>query len=582
MPEPRADRVQKCARAIFRGYVRYNFNFRRITQRARGRFETRDWKGGQQDLVERIELYTKSVDRILETLRRDLGEAVADPALWHGIKVFYGKRVEAYPDAEFAKTYFCSVVRRIFDIVGIDPAIEFVAGEMEPTTHLTRPVDSKIYINWGSLRDVFRQILADFSFSVRYRNLEASTDFAVGEIEHFVSERGGADAILRFELIQPIFYQSTRAYLAGRIIGDGWTAPLLVSLRNGDAGIDVDAVICSEDEVSTVFGFTRSYFFVDLETVGSAVSFLKALLPRKPIGELYTALGRARQGKTERFRILTKHLHQTSDRFVHAPGDKGLVMLVFTLPSYGLVFKLIRDRAGYPKNISRDDVVNKYQLVFKHDRAGRLIDTQEFLHLEFPIARFAPELIDELLSEAANTVHVSGDELVIDHLYIERRLRPLNLYLREVERPLAEQAVLDYGQCIRDLALTNIFPGDLLLKNFGVTRHGRVIFYDYDELCLVTDCRFRDLPPARDEQDEMRQESWFYVGDNDIFPEQFIRFLAMDAGLKRLFLEAHQDLLSAEFWRRIKAQHLANEVPEVLPYYRPFGIPPGEGRMLAS
>lgn len=583
MREPPANPIQRCARTIFRGYVRYNLNFRRITQRARKRFETRDWRGGQQDLVERIELYEKSVNRIIEALREELGERVGDRSLWQRIKAYYGKRIESYPDAEFAKTYFSSVVRRIFDIVGIDPEIEFVAQEMEPTTHLTRPVESTIYVNWGSLRDLVRQVLGDFSFDVRYRDIDASIEHIAAEIARHASDKGGPEAVLRLEFIRPIFYQSTRAYLVGKIVGDGWIAPLLVSLEHADGGIDVDVVLTSEDELSTVFGFTRSYFFVDLETVGSAVSFLKTLLPRKPIGELYTALGRARQGKAERYRTLSRHLEDTGERFEHAPGDPGLVMLVFTLPSYGLVFKLIRDNAGYPKSVSREDVIRKYQLVFRHDRAGRLIDTQEFRHLEFPVSRFAPALLEEMLREAPSTVHIRDDDLVIDHIYIERRLRPLNLYLREVERPLAEQAVLDYGQCIRDLALTNIFPGDLLLKNFGVTRHGRVIFYDYDELCLVTDCNFRDLPPPRDDDDELRSDTWFYVADNDIFPEQFIRFLAMDAELKRLFLEVHGDLLSADFWRRIKAKHLNHELPEVLPYYRPLASPvPGLRRVAVS
>ncbi|MGE0387933.1 MAG: bifunctional isocitrate dehydrogenase kinase/phosphatase [Gammaproteobacteria bacterium] len=579
--EAEIGRVQSCARSIFQSYIRYNDNFSRITRRARDRFEARDWRGGQADLVERIELYGKSVDRNIDALTRDLDADIRDRSLWRDIKACYGKHVESYPDAEFAKTYFSSVVRRIFGIVGIDPGIEFAVAEMEPTTHLTRPVDTKFYVNWGSLADPMRQVLADFAFATPYRDFDACVAIATAEVERCAGRWGGADTVMRFEFIQPIFYQTTRAYLVGKIVGDGWVAPLLIALKNSDRGVEIDAVITDEHEAGTVFGFTRSYFFVDLETVGSAISFLRTLVPRKPIGELYTALGRARQGKAERYRVLTRHLQQTEELFEHAPGARGLVMVVFTLPTYGLVFKLIRDRPGYPKNVSRADVIRKYELVFKHDRAGRLIDTQEFRKLEFPISRFAPALVEEMLAECGDTVHVADGEIIIDHVYLERRLRPLDLYLREVERPLAIQAVLDYGQCIRDLALTNIFPGDLLVKNFGVTRDRRVIFYDYDELCLVTDCTFRDPPQERDDYDEMRPEAWYYVGDNDVFPEQFIRFLALDAELKDRFLEAHGDLLSADWWRGIKAQHLAHEMPEVLPYYRP-NEPPAPARILCS
>ena len=560
--------VQLGASAIFLAYERYNQNFNRITRRAKQRFEKRDWRGGQRDHVERIELYSKLIARLVEQLRAELGLRFDDRDLWRDIKRYYKRHVEAYPDAEFAKTFFSSVTRRIFDIIGTDSEIEFLAEEIEPTTHLTRPVDSSIYINWSSPPKMLEQVLEDYSFKVKWRSIPDAIDFINEELCIATEPYGGGDAILRLEFIKPLFYQTTRAYIVGRAVGDGWMMPVLFSLKNEGEGIEIDDVITSEDEVSTIFGFTRSYFFVDLETVGSAVSFLTTLIPRKPLGELYTALGRARQGKTERYRILSRHLQNTSDKFVHAAGDKGLVMLVFTLPSYGLVFKLIRDRFGYPKESNREEVIEKYKLVFKHDRAGRLIDTQEFRQIKFPLARFEESLLAELLDETGDICHVDGDTLVIDHLYVERRLRPLNLYLKEADRAQAELAILDYGQSIRDLALTNIFPGDLLLKNFGVTRHGRVIFYDYDELCLVTECRFRELPDTDDHMDEMRGEQWFYVGDDDVFPEQFLKFLSMDRELKALFLKVHGDLLTADFWREIQRMHQASEVPDVLPYYR--------------
>jgi isocitrate dehydrogenase kinase/phosphatase len=325
----------------------------------------------------------------------------------------------------------------------------------------------------------------------------------------------------------------------------------------------------SEEEVSIVFSYTRSYYFADPNSVIGAVQFLHSILPRKPIDELYTVLGRLRQGKTERYRIFMNHLTDTTDKFEHAPGDKGLVMIVFTLPSYDLVFKIIRDRFGYPKRITRDEVIDKYRMVSKHDRAGRLIDTQNFLNLEFPVDRFSKELLDELLREAAMTVSVHGNMLTIGHVYIERRVRPLNLYIREVNLPEAQTAILDYGQAIKDLALNNIFPGDLLLKNFGLTRHRRVVFYDYDEVMLVTDCNFRNIPEAAHDEDELRPESWFYVGGGDIFPEEFIKFLSMDRELREVFLEVHGELLTAEYWRGVQQMHLSGEVPLVVPYVRP-------------
>ena len=383
---------------------------------------------------------------------------------------------------------------------------------------------------------------------------------STSEVHAYLSGRGERREVSKVEVIRPVFYQISRAYLVGRIVGRDFVTPLVIALKNTDGGVLVDAVMLAEDDVSIVFSFTRSYFHVDLERVAEAVVFLKSIMPRKPVSELFTVLGRARQGKTERYRELMRNLDRTSDQFVHAAGERGLVMVCFTLPSFDVVFKVIRDRFPYPKTVLREEVMAKYQLVFIHDRAGRLVDAQEFRRLRFPRARFAPELLEELRRETADTVHEDGADLVFDHVYIERRMTPLNLYLRAAAAADAERAVLDYGQCIRDLAYTNIFPGDLLLKNFGVTRHGRVIFYDYDELCRVTDCNFRDVPPATNAEDEMRGEAWFYVADNDVFPETFINFLGFNDEQRAALLRMHGEILTAAFWRGVQQRLREGEV----------------------
>lgn len=560
----------QAGKAVHEAFVKYDENFKRITLRARQRFETRDWHGAQRDLGERIELYTKSIDRTVGALIRLLGEVATDRQLWREIKQLFGERVGGIPDGAFCKTFFNSVCRRIFHTVGTDPDIEFVDIHYNNQDAQRRGVNSLNYLNWSGLTEIIEQLLLNFPFEIAYTALARDVERIAAKLNGLSQAGpGGNPEVLRLEFLPSVFYQSTRAYLVGQAFWATRSAPLVIALKNTDTGIEVDAVLSSTDDISILFGFTRSYFFVDIEPVEAAVFFISSLLPHKPIDELYTVFGRVRQGKTERYRAFSRHLELADDHFVDAPGDRGLVMIVFTLPSYDLVFKVIRDRFGFPKNTSRAEVIEKYQFVFKHDRAGRLIDSQEFTQIEFPISKFAPGLRDELLHEAAETTRIEGDQLVLDHLYIERRLRPLNLYIKEAERSAAELAIIDYGQAIKDLAQTNVFPGDLLLKNFGVTRHGRVIFYDYDELCLVTDCNFRELPVSAFEEDEMRPRPWFHVNKNDVFPAEFIRFLAMDSGLKNLFLEVHEDLLTVDYWRNVQQQHHNAKVPEVVPYFRP-------------
>jgi isocitrate dehydrogenase kinase/phosphatase len=555
------------AREIREGFERYNAEFRAITRRAPVRFDARDSKGSQRDAVERIDLYDKFVNRTVIELRATLGERALDRQLWMQIRQDFPAEIESLPDPEFAKTFFSSTTRRLFGTVGVAPEIEFVATDLDPLANITSAVGSNTYLNHGSLALLFEDVLGDVRFRSPWKDLDKSILHVANEVTAHLHARNERRTILRVEMIRPVFYQVARAYIVGRVVGRDFIIPLVIALKNTDGGILVDAVMLAEGDVSIVFSFTRSYFHVDLERVGEAVLFLKSILPVKPVSELFTVLGRARQGKTERYRELMHHLDKTSDQFVHAAGERGLVMVCFTLPSFDVVFKIIRDRFPYPKTVLREEVMAKYQLVFKHDRAGRLVDAQEFKRLRFPKALFAPELLEELLNETALTVRADGDSLVFDHMYIERRMTPLNLYLRMASEKAAERAVLDYGQCIRDLAYTNIFAGDLLLKNFGVTRHGRVIFYDYDELCAITDCHFRDLPQATNYEDEMRGEAWFYVADNDVFPETFIRFLSFTDSQKEALLRMHGEILTAQFWRIVQERLKEGEVLEVLPYH---------------
>jgi isocitrate dehydrogenase kinase/phosphatase len=561
-PAPR-----ECARQIVDAFARYNAEFRAITRRAPMRFDARDWKGSQRDAVERIGLYDRFVNQTIAELREALGAAAQDRDLWRQIRHEFAAQITDLPDPEFIKTFFSSISRRLFGTVGVAPDIEFVATDLDPLADIHSAVGSNTYLNHGSLSLLFEDLLGDVRFRSPWRDLDKSIAHVAGEVQAHLHARGERRPVEKVEVIRPVFYQISRAYVVGRLVGREFMVPLVIALKNSDGGVLVDAVMLAEDDVSIVFSFTRSYYHADLERVAEAVVFLKSIMPRKPVSELFTVLGRARQGKTERYRELMRNLEHTRDQFVHAPGERGLVMVCFTLPSFDVVFKVIRDRFPYPKTVLREEVMAKYRMVFVHDRAGRLVDAQEFRRLRFPRERFAPELLQELRREAAGTVHEDGTDLVFDHMYIERRMTPLNLYLRSAPAANAERAVLDYGQCIRDLAYTNIFPGDLLLKNFGVTRHGRVIFYDYDELCRVTDCNFRDVPVATNTEDEMRAEAWFYVGESDVFPETFINFLSFSDEQRAALLRMHGEILTAAFWRGVQQRLGEGEVLEVLPYH---------------
>jgi isocitrate dehydrogenase kinase/phosphatase len=297
-------------------------------------------------------------------------------------------------------------------------------------------------------------------------------------------------------------------------------------------------------------------------------------MPRKPRAELYSAVGLHKQGKNSFYRDLLVHLRHSSDRFRIAPGVKGMVMLVFDLPSFPYVFKLVKDFYPPQKNTTREQIKGKYLLVKRHDRVGRMADTLEYSKVALPLARFEPELIEEMHKFCPSLLEITGDstaqEIIIDHAYIERRMIPLNLFLKDAtaagDSDAIERATIEYGNAIKDLVAANIFPGDMLWKNFGLTRQNKVVFYDYDEIEYLSDCNFRQVPPLQEGDAPSSGELWFEVGPKDVFPETFGRFLLGNARVRQTFMKHHADLLSADYWNLHKQRIQAGAMLDVFPY----------------
>jgi len=555
-----------CALAIRDAFADYHARFAQITRRARTHFEQRDWPAARADAVARIALYDRCVQEISRALEGHLGARAQERRLWSGIRDRYAALVAPLLDQELYKTFFNTLTRRFFKTHGVAADIEFVALDIEPTDRITIPVARHAYGVSGPLSKTFERVLADFPFAPGYADAAADAR-ALAQAWNERTQDAEAAPALALELLQTVFYRERRAYLVGRIFQRERYMPCVIALVNGPEGVRVDALLLSRHHVAVLFGYAHAYFHADLPTVGDAVVFLRTLLPGKPLDEIYTVLGRAKQGKTERYRQFFRYLDaHPEEKLRHADGERGMVMAVFTLPGYPLVFKLIRDAFGYPKESTREDVRKKYSLVFHHDRVGRLIDAQEYRYLRFPRTQFEPALLDELLGECSRSVSCEGEDVVVHHCYVERRLRPLNLYVRETTDEVALAAVLDYGQAIKDLARSNIFPGDLLFKNFGATRHGRAVFYDYDELCLVQDCRFRALPQPRNDEEEMHHGAWYHVAEADVFPEQFPRFLGMTEAQRAALLDAHGEIFQVAWWQQLQARLRDGEVVDVPPY----------------
>ena len=581
------------AKAMMDGFNRHYRLFRTESARAKHRFETADWHGQQRAQRERIEFYDLRVRECSRRLEREFKAGKQPMEVWQQVKLHYIGLLVDHHQPELAETFFNSVTTKILhrsyfqnDFIFVRPAVstEYIEND-EPTA---LPTYRAYYPTQDDLARVLEQLVGDFDLRLGFDDLSRDCSFVAQAMR-----RRMGDVTLRanfqLQVLSSLFFRNKGAYLVGKIINGYTEEPIALPLLHGNTGkLVIDAALFGEADMLILFSFARAYFMVDMEVPSAYVQFLRSMMPRKPRNELYNALGLQKQGKNLFYRDFLHHLRHSTDNFRIAPGIKGMVMLVFDLPSFPYVFKLIKDYYPPQKDTTREQIKRKYLLVKQHDRVGRMADTLEYSGVAFPRARFDDELIAEIEKFAPSLLEISdrdGDgqvEVILQHVYIERRMIPLNIYLQEAfdlsqgcapDDPVAQRAreqiergVVEYGNAIKDLVAANIFPGDMLWKNFGITRHGKVVFYDYDEIEYITDCNFRRVPEPRTEEEEMSGEIWYTVGPKDVFPETFGPFLLGNPAVREVFMRHHGDLLEAGFWQTHKERIAQGYVFDVFPY----------------
>jgi isocitrate dehydrogenase kinase/phosphatase len=559
------------ADTVYAGYVEYIAAFHNLTRRAAANFTSRSWTSQDADAIKRLLVHTEIVQRTVAEVHPHLRTTPDRRGTWRTARTAYKRRITQRTDLELAETFFNSVTRRIFTTIGVDNDVELRwFGASTLPRGLGR---SEMFGTWtrtGGSAAMVQSILESYDFGVPWVDLVGDARRAGARIDAFLLDSWDTLDLDGIDMLATVFYRNKGAYLVGRLRHLNRVTPIVFPIIHGDGGIQIDTVLLTESQASRLFSFTRSYFFVETPKPAELVGFCKSMLPMKSISELYTSVGFHQHGKTTLYRSLYRHMQNSHDKIMRARGTPGMVMSVFTLVSFNVVFKIIKDRFDPPKNTTRQAVRDRYRLVAQHDRVGRMVDAHEFENLSFDRDRFDPDLLDELLTEASLTVRVEGDQVVISHVYTERQVYPLNLYLREMSADRAEAAALDWGWAIKDLAAANIWPGDLFTKNFGVTRHGSVVFYDYDEITLLDACRFRRIPQSDDHEHEMRSTPWFAVEPGDVFPEQFPTFMSFPADVPReiweRFQTVHGDLFTPDFWIDVQGRLAEDDVPEFFPY----------------
>lgn len=562
--------AEQAARLILKGFQRHYRIFGALTEDARHRFLRGDWQGLQRLSQERIAYYDTRVAECVQKMKayHSDNEHLDEP-LWQQVKSVYIDLLSFHPQAELAESFYNSVFCALFHRRYYSNQFIFVDTTISERMPLPVAAEYRSYFPvLESVPSTLQSIIEDMGFATHFADL-------VGDIERlravftatWSKQRLQAHQ-LRIDVLRHPFYRNKAAYVIGRVVTREQTYPFIVPiLRNVQSGtLYADALLTQPEHMNVIFSFARAYFMVRTQAPSALVSFLQSLMPHKSKADLYASIGLHKQGKTEFYRELLEHLKSSNDQMVAAPGVKGLVMMVFTLPSFPYVFKVIRDKFGSTKEFGRDTVLARYQLVKRHDRVGRMADTLEYSNVALPLERISADLLAELRVAVGSALEFEGDTLIIRHLYIEKRLIPLNMYLEYASEAETRAIIDDYGQALKDMLAANIFPGDMLLKNFGVTRGRRVIFYDYDEVQYLTDMTFRTLPHSHHPDDTLMPADAHSVAPNDIFPQQLATYVFAKPKLKALINELHPELLDASYWQAQQADIHAGLVNDVFPY----------------
>jgi isocitrate dehydrogenase kinase/phosphatase len=579
MPKTPVNRLAiKAVDAVLRWFDLYVNEFDELTRCARKRFECLDWKGRHADALERLDLYDDILERLAPDLHSLLDGRVWGKPLWTEIREHFAVLIGNRFDADRARTFYNSVTRKMFSTIGIDREIEFFS--LKNSGHkITRECGiCKKYLQGCDILAVIKEILSDHALDPGYENLDRDANLVAREVSLRLWPIIGYDKPCIFEVINPVFFRNKAAYIVGRIMADSRIIPLVLPMYNSRRGIYVDTVLLAESEVSIVFGFAYSYFHVDLTRYDALVAFLQSILPAKPVAELYTCIGFNRHGKTVFYRDLHRFIHESREKFVIAPGKEGAVMIVFTLPGYNFVFKVIKDRPCFlrskdttSKTITRNQVMERYNFVCHRDRVGRLVDTQEFENLRFRKMRFSKALMKEFTQAAGDLVTFEKNHVVIRHLYVQRKVTPLPINLLHEKNPESiRRVVIDFGYFLKDLAVSGIFPSDLFNTwNYGVTSRGRVVLFDYDDVMPLEKINFRVKPRPRDEIQEMElEENWIVAGSEDYFVEEISRYSGIPEPLRGIFLSGHEDLFSVDFWKNTQRRLKRGEIIDITPYDR--------------
>ena len=562
------ERSGLAARWILAEFDAYYVESRSIPNLAKSAFEQRDPAMSLDLSLRRLSVYSVSAHALARRLRAALPEVAEDETFWTRLEARYLALIEGRYESDLAFAYIHSARRMVYE--GMWKPVEYMfLHHREPASERSAAVRIDIPIAPGAdLAVLVDRVLAVPRFERRWRDRAGDVRRVVERLQSIFS--GGARRPVEIQMTDAGFYRNRGAYIVGRIVFDDSSAsPLILALLNHDAGIYVQAVLAGEADAHNLFSSTLANFHVTNSHYHELAAFLHTVMPTRRLGLHYSTIGFNHVGKVAVMHELREELATHREVFITAVGFRGSVAIGFAAPSSDYNLKVIRDvptdqyKWGEFPGIGA--VLDKYRRVHEIDRTGSMLDNIIYYNLELDPAWFEADLLAELLRDAGKSVSLRDDAVILKHLIVQRRVRPLPVFLQDATPEEAREVIVNLGHCIKNNAAANVFNKDLDARNYGVSRFQKVYLFDYDALEPLTRVKVRSNAGRFDGEDDV--PDWFYEDGVIFLPEEIESgFRIHDRGMRRLFRDIHGDLLTTGYWERLQHDLDRGQVPSIRLY----------------
>ena len=562
------DRTDLAARWILAEFDAYYVESRSIPNFAKAAFERCDPATSLDLSLRRLSVYSISVHGLARRLRESLPSAAEDERFWERIEARYLTLIEGRYESDLAFAYIHSARRMMYE--GMWNPVEYTfLHHREPVTERSAAVRIDFPITPDlDLAMLVDRILDVPSFEQPWRDRNGDVRAVADRLQTIF--RGDERQPVEIQMTDAGFFRNRGAYIVGRIVFDDASAtPLILALLNHDAGIYVQAVLAGQADAHNLFSSTLANFHVTNSHYHELAAFLHSVMPTRRLGLHYSTIGFNHVGKVAVMNELREELAEHGEVFATAIGFRGSVAIGFAAPSSDYNLKVIRDipteqyKWGDFPGIRA--VLDKYRRVHEIDRTGSMLDNIIYYNLELDPAWFEPELLAELLQDAAESVSLRDDAVILKHLIVQRRVRPLPVFFRNATPEEAREVIVNLGHCIKNNAAANVFNKDLDARNYGVSRYHKVYLFDYDALEPLTHVKVRSNADRFDGEDDV--PDWFYEDGVIFLPEEIeTGFRIHDRGLRRLFRDVHGDLLTTGYWERMQGVLERGQVPSIRLY----------------